>query len=143
MNGCVYIIRCVPTGDAYVGESVQYDRRRRQHLGRLAAGRHLSERLQECYNKHGRDALVFEVLQRASCKRSMVKEEAKWMEKLRPSCNNPPLKTRSTKGKPNLKNRLIHAAYRRNASTKTFDAIRVASADELRGRCRKWNIAIA
>lgn len=63
MNQCgVYVIRCMPTGNEYVGASVNIVKRVREHFYRLERGVHRNRRLQSAYNKYGKDSFRSEVL---------------------------------------------------------------------------------
>jgi group I intron endonuclease len=63
MNQCgVYVIRCEPTGNKYVGASVNIVKRIREHFYRLERGVHRNRRLQNAYNKYGRDSFTSDVL---------------------------------------------------------------------------------
>jgi group I intron endonuclease len=59
----VYRIRCVPTGRAYVGSSIDIKDRWRWHRRDLRAGRHQNAKLQNAWRKHGAEAFVFEILE--------------------------------------------------------------------------------
>jgi group I intron endonuclease len=63
MNQCgVYVIRCEPTGEEYVGESVHIIKRLREHFYRLEKGVHRNRRLQHAYNDYGKDSFSSKVL---------------------------------------------------------------------------------
>jgi DNA-binding transcriptional regulator YhcF (GntR family) len=59
----VYAIRCVPTGQVYVGSSKDVSWRKVVHWARLRNGTHYNLRLQEAWTRHGEEAFVFEVLE--------------------------------------------------------------------------------
>jgi group I intron endonuclease len=63
MNQCgVYVIRCEPTGNEYVGASVHIVKRIREHFYRLEKGVHRNRRLQHAYNDYGKDSFSSKVL---------------------------------------------------------------------------------
>lgn len=63
MNRCgVYLICCEPTGSRYVGGSLHVVKRIREHFYRLEKGVHRNRRLQNAYNKFGKDSFRSEVL---------------------------------------------------------------------------------
>jgi group I intron endonuclease len=63
MNQCgVYVIRCVPTGNDYLGASVNIVKRIRGHFYRLEKGVHRNRRLRSAYNEYGKDSFCSEVL---------------------------------------------------------------------------------
>src|SRR4051812_32592539 len=65
LRGCgVYALRCVPTGECYVGVTQDLATRRKTHLSRLRVGKHSNRRLQALYREHGPPAFVWEVLER-------------------------------------------------------------------------------
>ena len=63
MNQCgVYAIRCEPTGQVYVGASVNIVKRIREHFYRLEKGVHRNPRLQSAYKEYGKDSFSSKVL---------------------------------------------------------------------------------
>src|SRR3990172_7201580 len=60
-NG-VYCIRSLVNGHRYVGSAASLKARAACHWSNLKARRHDNIHLQRAYDKHGRDALVFEPL---------------------------------------------------------------------------------
>ncbi len=56
------MIRCEPTGNEYVGASVNVVKRIREHFYRLEKGVHRNRRLQNAYNKYGKDSFRSEIL---------------------------------------------------------------------------------
>ena len=60
----VYVIRNRITGKKYVGESLDIKRRWREHKAELAKGKHHSKRLQKDYNRYGKLAFSYKVLER-------------------------------------------------------------------------------
>lgn len=58
----VYSIRHLKSGRAYVGSSINIQRRWKDHRGYLQRGNHPNPKLQALWNKHGADAFVWEVL---------------------------------------------------------------------------------
>ena len=63
MNQCgVYVISCEPTGERYVGASVNMVKRIREHFYRLEKGIHRNPRLLSSYKEYGKDSFSSEVL---------------------------------------------------------------------------------
>jgi hypothetical protein len=58
------MIKNVKNGKKYVGESVDIDRRWKEHQRQLAKGRHHCKRLQQEYNRYGKGAFTYKVLER-------------------------------------------------------------------------------
>lgn len=59
MKAGVYLISNNVNGKCYVGSTIHLDQRRKQHFSRLAHNKHL----QNAYNKYGKEAFEFEVLE--------------------------------------------------------------------------------
>lgn len=63
MKAGVYLISNNVNGKCYVGSTIHLDQRRKQHFSRLAHNKHVNKHLQNAYNKYGREAFEFEVLE--------------------------------------------------------------------------------
>ena len=87
MNQCgVYVIRCEPTGERYVGASVNMVKRIREHFYRLEKGIHRNPRLLSAYKEYGKDSFSSEVL--LYCDPTTLELYGKqFVEKLRPEFN--------------------------------------------------------
>ena len=87
MNQCgVYVIRCEPTGERYVGASVNMVKRIREHFYRLEKGVHRNPRLLSAYKEYGKDSFSSEVL--LYCDPTTLELYGKqFVEKLRPEFN--------------------------------------------------------
>lgn len=66
MNCGIYQIVNNNNGKRYVGSSVDLNRRRRDHFGKLIRNEHYNPILQSSFNKHGKDAFSFEILEHTS-----------------------------------------------------------------------------
>jgi len=63
MNQCgVYVIRCEPTDQEYVGASTNVVKRIRQHFYQLEKGIHHNRHLQSAYNEYGKDSFTSKML---------------------------------------------------------------------------------
>jgi hypothetical protein len=67
-SGCraeagVYVIRCLATGEAYVGSSFDVAKRLREHRWALRAGRHHNRWLQEAWASHGEACFAMELVE--------------------------------------------------------------------------------
>ena len=60
---CIYLITCVADGKMYVGQSIDYYRRQKEHVRRLKANNHSNPHLQHCFDKHGEDSFEFNILE--------------------------------------------------------------------------------
>jgi len=63
----VYKIRNIKIGTVYIGQSSTYSKRWHTHKSRLRNNRHENLQLQEDYNKYGKEAFVFEVIEELPC----------------------------------------------------------------------------
>lgn len=72
----------------YIGSSVGlFSSRRARHIRDLWRGKHHSPKLQNHYNKYGKDDLVFEVIERLDCSCGLITAEQKWIDELDPYFN--------------------------------------------------------
>lgn len=62
-GGGVYVITCTATGQIYIGSTSKLRKRWQHHLSKLNNGKHQTHRLQEAWNKYGREAFTFAVLE--------------------------------------------------------------------------------
>lgn len=82
----VYLIVCLPTGEAYVGGSVCVTRRFQQHRYELRRGDHHSTRLQTAWDCHGESAFSFGYL--VKCEESdVLRYEQHFIDVLKPEFN--------------------------------------------------------
>ena len=78
----IYCIYSAKSNAWYVGQSSNMRKRKREHLSLLAIGTHANKRLQNTYNKHGADDLMFRGLE--YCDRECVIErEQSWFDYLK------------------------------------------------------------
>jgi group I intron endonuclease len=59
----IYIIKNIKTGKVYVGSSVKLEAREQRHFKNLIDGNHHSNKLQNSYNKYGKDYFIFEPIE--------------------------------------------------------------------------------
>lgn len=84
MTSGIYLIRNVVTGIAYIGSSVNIERRWAVHKANLRAGRHANSHLQNAWNKHGETGFCFEIVE--ICERGLTLErEQHWLDTLIPT----------------------------------------------------------
>src|SRR5258708_4443042 len=83
----VYQIKCVETGEKYIGSSWDIGKRWSQHRFQLRRGRHSSDALQCAWNKYGAGAFEFSVLEEVIDWEKRLSVEADWIRKLVPEYN--------------------------------------------------------
>lgn len=77
-KSCIYTITNTATGRIYIGETLQYDTRKQQHISRLRGGYHGNKYLQEDYFKYGEESFEFSILREVEKNKStLLLEEAK------------------------------------------------------------------
>ena len=77
---CIYRIVCFPTGKVYVGQTNNSRRRKKDHFRYLKRGQHHSSYMQAAYNKYGRRAFWFEVLETDLSIEQANQREIYWIE---------------------------------------------------------------
>lgn len=85
-NTGIYEIRNITNGRIYIGSAVNISKRWREHLRQLETNRHHSKFMGRCWNKHGKDAFVFRVLENC-CKEDLISKEQYYIDKLKPEYN--------------------------------------------------------
>ena len=87
--GFVYSITNYVNGNTYIGSSVDFEARKRQHLCDLRANAHHSIILQNSYNKHGEAAFMFQVIEEVEYNDIMDIRvvEQKWIDFFNPFYN--------------------------------------------------------
>lgn len=76
----IYKITNLATFNFYIGSSKNVNKRRNEHFARLAAGKHGNNKLQNSFNKHGRDIFLFELIE--ECPVSLLESvEQKYLDK--------------------------------------------------------------
>lgn len=91
MEAGVYLISNNVNGKCYVGSTIHLDQRRREHFSKLANNKHINAHLQNAYNKYGREAFDFEILETIdiddNIKDKLLKREQFWIDNLKPEYN--------------------------------------------------------
>lgn len=91
MEAGVYLISNNVNGKCYVGSTIHLSRRRLEHFSSLANNKHPNAHLQNAYNKYGKDAFEFEVLEvieiNDGIKEALLKREQFWIDNLKPEYN--------------------------------------------------------
>lgn len=60
MIGFIYRILCVPTGESYIGQTIDINRRKNKHFSTLHRNKHENPKLQNAWNKYGEENFSFE-----------------------------------------------------------------------------------
>jgi hypothetical protein len=76
----VYQIRCIPTGQVYIGSTVDLRARWSQHRWSLRCGKHQNSFLQRAWNKYGETNFEFSVLEFVS-ESSLLQAEQAWIDR--------------------------------------------------------------
>lgn len=76
----VYRIVNFQTGQVYIGQSVHPHARIRQHFYELRKGIHTNQHLQRSYNKYGRPAFYFEIIETNIPESKVDEREFYWIE---------------------------------------------------------------
>ena len=83
----VYKITNIINSKIYVGSSaVSIENRWKSHLSDLRCNKHHSGRLQNAWNKYGKDSFVFEILEECP-KEDVLKVEQRYIDELNPFYN--------------------------------------------------------
>ena len=75
----IYQIRNKLTRIVYVGQSVDIERRKHNHMRHLKTNRHVNKHLQRSYNKYGESNFEFNVLEECSIER-LTEREQHWLD---------------------------------------------------------------
>ena len=87
MKSGIYKITCTANGRIYVGSAVDLERRKHDHFKRLKRGTHSNQRLQNAYNKYGRKAFTFDVLEHVADVEVLIEREQHYIDTLEPEFN--------------------------------------------------------
>jgi group I intron endonuclease len=83
-DGGVYLILNTITNQRYVGMTTNFRLRLRSHLDDLEQGRHHNTLLQFDYNRYGKEAFRFSILEKVASKEKSVllERERVWMDRM-------------------------------------------------------------
>lgn len=76
----IYQIRNLVNNKIYIGSASDFYERKSQHFSLLKYGKH-NQKLQNSYNKHGKDNFVFEVIEFVEDKNKLLEYEQYWMDR--------------------------------------------------------------
>jgi group I intron endonuclease len=71
----------------YIGSTINFDRRIKDHFRRLKNNNHHSIKLQNSYNKYGEENFIVEILEYVSDINNLISSEQKWMDSENPTLN--------------------------------------------------------
>ena len=80
----IYMLTCTPTGQMYIGSSVDVGERFYAHRGELRRGRHKNRLLQAAWNEHGEDALDFRIVEVVDHLARLRARENAWLRDVQP-----------------------------------------------------------
>ncbi len=84
---CIYKIFCKANGKCYVGSTVRFSLRKKDHIRKLKSGRHESKILQNAWNKYGEENMMFEILEVIEDKETIFNREQFFIDTLQPYFN--------------------------------------------------------
>jgi group I intron endonuclease len=83
----IYAITNVVNGKKYVGSATLFHKRKKDHLNRLKNGKHHSNKLQNAYNKYGKENFIFSIIEIVDTTDVLIQAEQKWIDELKPEYN--------------------------------------------------------
>lgn len=78
----VYAIKNSINGKVYVGSTVDFSRRFRDHSRALCNGTHCNKHLQSAWQKHGPDAFEFQIVEQVSDVSALIEREQAWIDSM-------------------------------------------------------------
>lgn len=78
----VYVIRCLATGEVYVGSSVNLRARLSEHRSTLRHGLHYNRALQEAWTKYGESSFQIEIVEVVDTPADLGVAECRWIDSL-------------------------------------------------------------
>jgi group I intron endonuclease len=146
MASAIYAIVNTVTRDMYVGSAVAVNRRWATHRRDLARQSHYNFRLQRAYDKYGKDAFNWEIIQFVDEKSKLIAQEQFWMNFFAPAYNGRPIANSPLGTKHSLETRAkMSAAHKGRVFSAEHKANLAASAqgkiisDEQKTRLSKHN----
>jgi group I intron endonuclease len=76
----IYAITHTASGKKYIGSAVNVHRRWLEHSSQLDRNKHTNSKLQNAWNKHGRDSFEFSVLEVVLNLEDLIPREQSWMD---------------------------------------------------------------
>lgn len=82
---CIYKIENITTGEFYIGGTMDFQRRRNNHLCSLRNNKHSTSKLQKSFNTHGESSFAFSIIE--ECENDLVEREQHYLNTLLPTLN--------------------------------------------------------
>lgn len=76
----VYAITNVKNGKSYIGSTINFQKRKREHWNLLIGDKHWNNKLQHSWNKHGESAFQFHILEIVDDKTKLIESEQYWLD---------------------------------------------------------------
>lgn len=95
-TSCVYKITCIDSSRFYIGSSISFRKRMKDHRNYLIRGNHASQLMQKDFDKYGKGSFVTEILENfnsiipfksSNYKEILLKKEEEYITKLNPEYN--------------------------------------------------------
>jgi group I intron endonuclease len=86
-NHAIYIIKSIITNRIYVGSAVNYNKRFKQHSYNLFNNKHCNLKIQNHFNKYGKEDLIYEVIEYVELKENLINREQYYIDTLNPFFN--------------------------------------------------------
>lgn len=87
MTSVIYKIRNIINDKQYIGSSANFHNRKAKHLSDLRRGNHHSIILQRAYNKYGKKAFIFEIIEQVNDENSLCVREQYYLDTFTPEYN--------------------------------------------------------
>lgn len=88
MKNCVYRIINVKNNKVYIGSTINAERRKLEHFSQLEHSVHINDYLQRSYNKYGKDAFIFNVIESNLKEDELLKKEQHYINLFNSSNSN-------------------------------------------------------
>lgn len=111
----VYAIHCLANGRRYVGSSINIENRWSTHRSELNLNKHYSADLQKDYNLHGKDQIVYSVIEYVEKDTNLKRREQYWIDFYKSSVYNRSPSAFSAKGTKRTEEQKKHSSIKAKA----------------------------